>query len=419
MIEECFLHIGMHKTGSSSIQESLKHLKTNEYEYLNLGSSNHTRYLMLMLSGNRKNLPTNLQLEISQEDFFIHQKRLQEEFEDKLKSSKSKRIIISSEWLSSAQESELNKLKAILGIFCKKIRVIGYVRPFISYLQSAFQERIKTLSITEINLTYVIPKYQNRFHKFESIFGKESINLRLFDQKNLFKGDVTLDFCKTIGLDSNAITLTRTNESISLEAVSLLYFYSKFGRNSQNYKKQRSDNLKFAQLINKIGSNRLIFSNKLVNPIIEACQKDIEWMSEWIGVSVLDQPTESEHAIESENDLLRVAMDQAHKVRDLWFINDTCERTPEGIAKLITRLRLVTLEDQAPFEHDKNQLGFSTVKLKNELNNSNGDIGAQLRVISNQLNSVGYTRCAKNLIEVSSQLRKHRQLKTSTSSETE
>jgi len=47
MIEEAIIHVGMHKTGSSSIQETLHHLeprRRSSVGYLKLNSPNHSAF---------------------------------------------------------------------------------------------------------------------------------------------------------------------------------------------------------------------------------------------------------------------------------------------------------------------------------------------------------------------------------------
>lgn len=51
MGRHCIVHIGPHKTGSSSIQQTLfRELRTAEFEYAQLGPANQGRFLQFIVS---------------------------------------------------------------------------------------------------------------------------------------------------------------------------------------------------------------------------------------------------------------------------------------------------------------------------------------------------------------------------------
>ncbi len=53
-MKTCIIHIGIHKTGSTSIQESLQGFYNDIFYYANLGPSNHSEPIYCLFSENPK-----------------------------------------------------------------------------------------------------------------------------------------------------------------------------------------------------------------------------------------------------------------------------------------------------------------------------------------------------------------------------
>ena len=69
-------------------------------------------------------------------------------------------------------------------------RVVAYVKRPISFMQSAFQQRIKT-NLRRLDVASGLwPKYRDRLEKMDEIFGRENVDLHVFDSSTLIKGDV-------------------------------------------------------------------------------------------------------------------------------------------------------------------------------------------------------------------------------------
>lgn len=59
------------------------------------------------------------------------------------------------------------------------------------------------------------------------------------------------------------------------------------------------------------------FSRDLVEPVLKANSKDLEWVEQRLGAQLLDSADDSPDAITSEGDLLNLAEEQEEKVLDL------------------------------------------------------------------------------------------------------
>lgn len=352
MIEEAIVHVGMHKTGSSSIQETLSQLPMQNVEYLSLGSANHSGFFATVLAdnperyhGHARNSRSTAQVQALKESYT-------QRLNNVLKTTEKPRILISAEYLSRPDEEgkELEYLKDILLNYCKNIRVIGYVRPPVGYLQSAFQQRLKGGKSLTFNLHSGYPDYYKRFSRMDSIFGKENVELVAFGKDSLQNGDVVQDFSHRIGIELQPEQIVRTNESLSLEATALLYTFRRFDGKAAAYKGFNKDNSLLIELLTALGSQKLAFSESAVMPVLESNRKDIDWMSERLGVSILDRPSNSPQAIGCEDDLFKVADANRMAIWQLLQQAEPLTHDPRSIARLIDQLQILHARDMPPIQ---------------------------------------------------------------------
>lgn len=304
MIDEAIIHIGMHKTGSSSIQETFSRLKMPGVEYLSLGTPNHSGFMATILMDNPEGHHSHVRRGATKTEVYRLRDCYLERFAAQLASVKEKRIIISAEYLShcSCGEKQLLKLKEILEPWCLKFFVIGYVRPPIGFMQSAFQQKLKSGAELSMEMDKIYPYYEARFSSFFNVFGRDSVELVKYDRTSLLHGDVVRDFSSRLGVQLNPDEIISTNETMSLEAVSLLFFHRKFYSISQGYKKYHVDNARLLDNLALIGDNKFLFSHSLVGDVVESHKLDIDWISGKLGCSILDSEGASCFAITRAED---------------------------------------------------------------------------------------------------------------------
>ena len=234
----------MHKTGSSSIQETFSNIPMEEIEYLSLGSSNHSGFFSTLLAKKPENYHTHRKNGLNKTQARELQQSYMEKLHTVLQGVTKKIVLISAEDLSSSstEYSELEYLKEILSPYCRRIRLIGYVRPPAGYMQSAFQQRMKSGGQKVFDLEKVYPYYQKSFMKMDAVFGKENVEFILFSRDSLHNGDVVQDFAHRIGVTVEPNQIVRTNESLSLEATALLFVFRCFGGSVEGYKGYNRDN---------------------------------------------------------------------------------------------------------------------------------------------------------------------------------
>lgn len=298
--KECIVHIGMHKTGSSSIQVTLdKKFKSEETCYFNLGKANHSRLILNLFSKHKKS--------IVEDDNSVIMKKMLESIEN----CPGQRMILSGEGIVKLTKKELEDFKDFLYQYFEQITIVAYVRSPSSFIVSAFQEIVKG-GIYHFMLEKVYPNYRNKFRKFDLVFGRENVHLWKFDPKTFIEGDVVTDFCHKIDIKMNLSSVIRVNDSLSMEALSLLYLYGKYGSGTDIPNKG-----KVISLLQKIGKRKIQISPNLLNPIIDKNAKDILWMEDRLGETLNENISSGIDDIESEKDLLSVDSETLEALKDI------------------------------------------------------------------------------------------------------
>ncbi len=343
------LHIGMHKTGTTSIQAYLyKYLDDPNFEYLKIKGLpewfpcvNHSGIITTMLLDFR-NLRNNVfyklrglkELEIAN----LH-KLLIENLINSLAKHSKPNLIISAESLSTVEKDELIFIKNFFSQFFTKTLIYGYVRSPKHCIEGLFSQELKAGFVDFKKLPSLYPKYKNRFQKFDEVYGSENVNLYKYDKSLFPDGDVVKDFCQKIGIANIPQVDVAANPSLSKEAASLLYIYRKYGEEFERSIDGAKENGLFVSKLMQLKGEKLRFSQKLIRPIIEENKEDVEWIEERLGVSIYDID-ENGDGIEKEEDLLTVNKDTIE-----WLAGEVGVKISkvgnniEGILFLLNKLR--------------------------------------------------------------------------------
>ena len=135
------------------------------------------------------------------------------------------------------------------------------------------------------------------------------MKLKTFERSNLYVGDVVLDFAKEAGIKINPDDIRQSNESLSMEATSLLFIQRRFGRGMDvGFADAFRVNKHFVNRLNEIGDSKPRFDASVLDPIIEQHRDDLDWIDERVGAPILDSQSDADFLIRSQDDLIEVAM---------------------------------------------------------------------------------------------------------------
>ncbi len=214
---KAILHIGMPKTGTSSIQDSLFSADLGKKRYFDWIHANHNT-LMIRICNDRT-LPviaamTEPQLEIELAN-------VSENFQKAVARQGADSFIVSSERLFNYRDDKLCMVRDYLAQFASEIKVIAYLRSPDSYLPSAFQQVVK-MGDCSFDLAKLLPRYRASIEAADRVFGPETVEVVCFDPKTFHQGDVVQDFAYRCGITLAPSDVVRSNDSLCVEALALL-----------------------------------------------------------------------------------------------------------------------------------------------------------------------------------------------------
>lgn len=238
-----FLHIGPHKTGTTSIQFTLGQNSDKLLEqcflypifyFLEKKIYNHS-IPFVGICWNKKN-PYHVYARKGITDSSGIQKIVKdfiEQFKDQINSNPDKEVIISGEGIAHLNTDALKKLKLLLIDTLGKnteIEVLMVIRDYMERARSIVQQRIKNGHTLEQSMSHVLNMapcfYSATIKKLSDIFGYENIKLLSFEEMTNHPAGIAGGFLSLLGKN---IHLPKSNNvyrntSLTVEAVELLSF---------------------------------------------------------------------------------------------------------------------------------------------------------------------------------------------------
>lgn len=341
---ECVLHFGMHKTGSTSIQQSLaKKADLPEFDYLRLGGRvNGSGSLMTVFKEKPWLYHANRKKGLDRIEVAKRQEALRTALVSALDRATSP-IFLSAEDVSAFDKGMLVSLRDFFDAYIN-LRLVGYIRAPKSYMESAFQQRVKGGRVNGLYISKLMPKYA-KFRNFDKVFDKERVAFWPFDPLSFRNGDVVSDFCDRLGIEWDSCDSVRSNEALSLPALKLLFCYRKFGPGYGQGPAVIKENNRLIRKITELPGAKVRFHSELVRGAIEAGREDLDWVERRLDASLTEDLTrDDDFAIKGEDDLLDVeesatqwlASVLGSKYEDLW----RKEMKPREVAEWMQALRL-------------------------------------------------------------------------------
>ncbi|MBQ0929137.1 hypothetical protein [Ideonella alba] len=273
-----FIHGGMQKTGSTSIQVTLSETPTTpNYQFLYRENGNSGYYLRSMFDAS---FTGNVHEKGKGRVAGLH--NFGDRIEKFLERPKSI-FVISSEMIGSAfGTASLTMMRDWFARKVDEMQVVLYVREPYGYIESLFQEQLKKRSVDFVKLARMSPPYQAWFSEVEEVFGADKVIYRHFNSAKLRNGDVVSDFIATTGLDLPESSIVRKNEGLSRRGVTVIANF-----NHQLASRTHSRDLKATRWITRLASQlpgpKLRLSNELLLEAASGTAGDIAWMESRLG----------------------------------------------------------------------------------------------------------------------------------------
>jgi len=225
--KKLYLHIGIWKTGTTSIQNVLyanKELLSQKGVLYPSISANHT-----FLASAFHQDPDKFIVARSKNIFGKSLVRWHKESIDKFEKEIEpyEEVVVSSEFLLDIAKDKLNELKDYLSNIFSTITVIVYMRHPVDHVSSAINEQLKQ-GHYKLEEAYKIHGRAVEYEKVDNwvkVFGKKNIVMRPFEREQFINNDIVDDFLSLIFDDNNLPKIEKIglekNQTISFAAVLL------------------------------------------------------------------------------------------------------------------------------------------------------------------------------------------------------
>lgn len=235
-----YLHIGVEKTGTSSIQQFLR-INRDALKEAGLlfprapGAENHMALAAAAQNEDKRDdlrMIYGLDSPAKIHDF---RKRLVEELVAEAEQARCHTVVLSGEHCSSrlTTPAEVELLWRMLQPLTRDARVIVYLRRQDEFLCSTYSTDVKSgftgpMKLPSAELREQRYNYYPLLQRWSSVVGKANLICRIYDRAALKGGDAVADFLQLVGLDykGNYRRPERVNESLDTNVLEFLRLFN-------------------------------------------------------------------------------------------------------------------------------------------------------------------------------------------------
>ena len=292
-----YIHIGVPKTGSKSIQytmsENREALLASGINYLDV-DRNHGPFLISLLSDEPHKNPHNIKkLVDTPEKAASYNAANRERLTEALAGNKSPKFVISGEGFSGMPARLVPRLKQMLEPYAAAFRIIVYVRDPYEYVNSAFLQYVKSGRPLDDTDVVAVPLYRHRIGKYIRAFGRENVDIRVFDPAQFAGGDLVSDFLTALGEPASLadrLNSIRANQSMSHEAAVILSEANKAVPARIGGLANRARASTFHLHLSDIKGEKFWLDPTLYLRREEEVLKDLAWLNRTLGKTALEKP---------------------------------------------------------------------------------------------------------------------------------
>lgn len=296
VLKEIILHIGLHKTATTSIQYALANndsvLKHSGFLYpiFNNGYKdldNHSIPLLSMFLESPEKYHMNIKFGFSDS---LSCEELNKKYYDQLFSSINNgccdKLILSAEGLTKLNEEELRRFKRFLDELSDNIKIIACVRNPVDYARSVIQELVKGGAKLEDAEKLAVKSssyiFKNSLNKFISVFSGSKLDVYQFEESiSCVHRSPEKFFFERVGfskVDIENIQLCSKNESLSYESILLISFLNERYPLIINGKKNKQHIARFFSNIYKVKGSAYKLTGVMLDNILKNSLSDVTWL---------------------------------------------------------------------------------------------------------------------------------------------
>ncbi|MEJ1158641.1 hypothetical protein [Prosthecomicrobium sp. N25] len=307
-----FLHIGMPKAGSTSIQEAFDAhraaLRAHGINYPDLGPS-HSKVYLALFSAKKLKLRTrvtkHLGADEALEDYDLGE--LERVLAAELTFGNAPVTVSSGEMLFRFSARQCRDLKAFLDPHFSEIRIVAYLREPIGLANSRAQQNVKggretlsamaDLKAIRSGRSALVPHYREALETWMGVFGRDALEIREFDRKAFLGGDLVTDFAALVGVPEDlrpAMAGGWTKTARNAETVLILDRYLERSR--------KGDRPAFGPLrdmIEEVPGSRFALPRDVLEAVWRASEAEIAWLESVTGRRFFEGVDPAKAAVEA------------------------------------------------------------------------------------------------------------------------
>ncbi len=200
----------------------------------------------------------------------------------------ARNLITSGEGLSQFTKPAMQDLAAFLKDHTRQVRILAYVRDPVSYASSMSCQEVKygrhAFKLPDL-------RFRRRLEPSLRVFGKGAVEVVAFDRKALHDGDLFADAARRMGIDARKMRRSVANESISAEALALLYFWNRCPESAMGSRPKMRARHKLISVLGDAFPGRIRLAPATIPPLLDPA--DLGWLQETFGFAfsaALSQP---------------------------------------------------------------------------------------------------------------------------------
>lgn len=298
------IHVGMPKTGSTTIQSALRGYDKDGTVFLTFRSAPPQYALQTIFSKDPYKVGMHVRAGTSKAKVDELRTDWRAQLDD-ISRQPCDTLIVSNELFVNLTAPELIDCATYFQEHFDRVRFLAYVRPPRSYCQSLFQEHVKH-GLNDFR--FRPPQYRKMFTKLVRNFDANDLTFVKFDRESLVGGDVLADFCHRVGIPAGTVSAPEKNVGLGLEACCLLYAHNKLADLKLGSPELVQARQRLKSLLAGIPGKKLQIDQNLIDGLVS--KEGVAWMERIGGFSLAepDADIEKGEMITSESQVLDIAM---------------------------------------------------------------------------------------------------------------